>query len=146
MQEKKTSKGTSYAIIKFSDLSNVFELFIFSDIFEINRENLIEGKSLMLTLIKNYSDEKKTQKRINVKKIVPLNEVINQKIDNLTLKFNSINQVHKLNNLEKESGQTSIKVILETKKEIYTFKLKDKRKVNNTLLNSHNLSENIIID
>ena len=48
--------------------------------------------------------------------------------------------------MEKERGQTSIKVILETKKEIYTFKLKDKRKINNTLLNSHDLSENIIID
>ena len=31
VQEKKTQKGNSYAIIKFSDLSNVFELFIFSD-------------------------------------------------------------------------------------------------------------------
>ena len=33
VQEKKTQKGNSYAIVKFSDLSNVFELFIFS--FEI---------------------------------------------------------------------------------------------------------------
>ena len=39
VQEKKTQKGNSYAIVKFSDLSNVFELFIFSDIFEINRDN-----------------------------------------------------------------------------------------------------------
>ena len=54
VQEKKTQKGNSYAIVKFSDLSNVFELFIFSDIFEINRDNLIEGNSLMITLIKNY--------------------------------------------------------------------------------------------
>ena len=61
-QEKKTQKGTSYAIIKFSDLNSVFELFVFSDIFEINREVLTEGNSLMLTLMKNYIDEKKTQK------------------------------------------------------------------------------------
>ena len=33
VQEKKTQKGNSYAIVKFSDLSNVFELFIFSDNF-----------------------------------------------------------------------------------------------------------------
>ena len=55
VQEKKTQKGSSYAIVKFSDLSNVFELFIFSDIFETNRENLFEGNSLMITLIKNLS-------------------------------------------------------------------------------------------
>ena len=72
VQEKKTLKGTSYGIVKFSDLSNVFELFIFSDIFETNRDNLIEGNSLMITLIKNYVDEDKSQRRINVKKMISL--------------------------------------------------------------------------
>ena len=43
IQEKKTQKGTSYAIIKFSDLGSVFELFIFSDVFELNRDNIKEG-------------------------------------------------------------------------------------------------------
>ncbi len=56
VQEKKTQKGNSYAIVKLSDLSSVFELFIFSDIFELNRDKLIEGNSLMITLMKNYSD------------------------------------------------------------------------------------------
>ena len=37
IQERKTQKGNSYAIIKFTDLSSVFELFIFSDILELNR-------------------------------------------------------------------------------------------------------------
>ena len=63
MQEKKTQKGNSYAIVKFSDLSGVFDLFIFSDIFEMNRELLVEGNSLMVTLIKNYLDENKTKKK-----------------------------------------------------------------------------------
>ena len=63
VQEKKTQKGSSYGIVKFSDLTNVFEVFIFSEIFELNRQYLIEGNSLMLTLIKNYSDESKTQKK-----------------------------------------------------------------------------------
>ena len=90
VQEKKTQKGNSYGIVKFSDLSNVFELFIFSDIFEINRDNLIEGNSLMITLIKNYSDENKSQKRINVKKIISLKELINKQIKNITFKFNNI--------------------------------------------------------
>ena len=40
IQEKKTQKGTSYAIIKFSDLGGVFELFVFSDLFELNRDNI----------------------------------------------------------------------------------------------------------
>ena len=144
--ERKTAKGNSYAVLKLSDLSSVFELFIFSDVFEINREHLIEGNSIMLTLIKNYTDETKTQKRINVKKIVPLKKVINQNINNITFKFDDIKKIHKLNSLEKDDGQTSVQVIVDTKDEIYTFKLRDKRKVNNLFLNSHNLLENIIID
>ena len=56
VQEKKTQKGNSYAIIKLSDLTSVFELFVFSDIFELNRDKLIEGNSLMITLMKNYLD------------------------------------------------------------------------------------------
>ena len=38
IQEKKTQRGNSYAIIKCTDLSSVFELFIFSDILDLNRE------------------------------------------------------------------------------------------------------------
>ena len=40
IQEKKNQKGLSYAIIKFTDLGGVFELFIFSDLFEQKREIL----------------------------------------------------------------------------------------------------------
>ena len=36
--ERKTAKGNSYAVLKLTDLSSVFELFIFSDILELNRE------------------------------------------------------------------------------------------------------------
>ncbi|MDF1857722.1 MAG: DNA polymerase III subunit alpha, partial [Candidatus Pelagibacter bacterium] len=57
ISERKTAKGNSYAVIKFTDLTSVFELFIFSDILEINREILIEGNSLIITLIKTISND-----------------------------------------------------------------------------------------
>ena len=144
VQEKKTQKGSSYAIIKFSDLSNVFELFIFSDIFEKNREILYEGNSLMITLIKNYSDESRVQKKINVKKLVALNELINKPIKNITFRFKAFKDLEKLKNLSKEGGETDVKVIFDKNEEICSFTLKDKRKLNNQLLNSLNLVENVI--
>ena len=146
VQEKKTLKGTSYGIVKFSDLSNVFELFIFSDIFEINRDLLIEGNSLMLTLIKNYKNNDKTQTRINVKKIISLQDVVNKPLKNITLNFDNINEIHKLKNLEKKNGETIIKILINKNNEIFTFQLKDKRFVNNKLLNSLNLDKNLIND
>ena len=146
VQEKKTQKGTSYAIVKFSDLNNTFELFIFSDVFEINRNILIEGNSLMLTLIKNYSDENKTQKRINVKKIVSLNEVIDSPINNIALKFDDINEIQKLCNLSNIDAQTDINFTLKKDDQIISFRLKNKRKVDNKLINSLNLEKNIVIN
>ena len=145
-QEKKTQKGTSYAIIKFSDLNSVFELFVFSDIFEINREVLTEGNSLMLTLMKNYIDEKKTQKKINVKKIITLKEVINKPIDLLKLKFNDLSELEKIKHLKKNEGKTSIKFELLDKRNKLVFDLKDKRKIDFKQLNSLKIKENLILD
>ena len=145
VQEKKTQKGNSYAIVKFSDLSNVFELFIFSDIFELNREALIEGNSLMITLMKNYSDEERTQKRINVKKIIKLKEVIDKPISNITFKVNNIEDFNKINKLSTLEAETNVQIMLEKQSETYTFRLKKKRKVNNNQLNSLDLIENIVI-
>ena len=146
VQEKKTQKGTSYGIVKFSDLTNVFEIFIFSDIFEINRDILIEGNSLMLTLIKNYKDNDKTQKRINVKKIFSLKDVINGPIKSIDLNFDNIDDIYKLKKLGKKNGETDVKVLIESNNQILTFKLKDKRFVNNELLNSLDLVKNLIND
>ncbi len=146
VQEKKTQKGTSYGIVKFSDLSNVFELFIFSEIFESNRGNLIEGSSLMLTLIKNYSDENKTQKRINVKKIISLNELVNTQISNITFKINDYQDFKKLGQLSTKDGETEVSIHLEKADQKMFFKLKNKRNINNKLLNSLDLKENVIFD
>ena len=68
-----TPKGTPYGILKLKglgdpDTGEPGELFIFSDILELNRNSLIEGNSLILTLSKNISDNENRFKRINVKK------------------------------------------------------------------------------
>ena len=146
VQEKKTQKGSSYGIVKFSDLSNVFELFIFSDVFELNRDILIEGNSLMLTLIKNYTDESKTQKRINVKKMISLKEITNKSFKNITFYFGNYNEFQKLQKLSKLDGETEIKILFADGSDILSFKLQDKRKITNNLLNNLDLAQNVIIE
>jgi len=146
VQEKKTQKGNSYAIVKLSDLNNVFELFIFSDIFELNRDNLIEGNSLMITLMKNYADEAKTQKKINVKKIVSLKEVLNRSFEKLKFKINNFEELTKLKNLSKKNGKTKIIFQISDEENNYTFALNDKRNIDNNLINQLKIRENIIID
>ncbi len=145
VQEKKTQKGNSYAIVKFSDLNGVFELFVFSDIFEVNREILKEGNSLMITLFKNYSDEAKTQKKINVKKILSLKEILNKPITQIQLKFNKIEDLNKLKSLNESEGKTSIEVVLLEGKKTYYFQLSNKRNIDNNLINKLKLRENMTI-
>ena len=146
VQEKKTQKGSSYGIVKLSDLTSVFEIFIFSDVFELNRDKLIEGNSLMITVMKNYIDDAKTQKKINVKKIMPLKDILNKSFDELTFKINNIEELKKLTKLSKEAGKTKITFQISDKKNKYTFVLNDKRNINNNLINELKIRENYILD
>ena len=62
IQEKKSAKGTPYAIIKFSDKRREFELFLFSEMLINNREKLKESESFVLTLQKEKTSEAKESK------------------------------------------------------------------------------------
>ena len=136
IQEKKTQKGNSYAIVKFSDLSGVFELFIFSDVFENNRSILFEGNSLIITIIKNISDDDNRFKKINVKKIVSLKEVINKPIKEITFNTKEIKSIENIPNLTKENGSTEVKIIFKNDEKKITYKLKNKRKIDRKSLES----------
>ena len=135
IQEKKTQKGTSYAIIKFSDLGGVFELFVFSDIFELNRDNIKEGKSVIITLFKNFNDSEQ-RIRINVKKIIPLDEIINKPINSLKIKISNTKEFELLSKILINQGNVEVEFeILDSDKK-YTLKLKNKRFVDKNILNS----------
>jgi len=146
IQEKKTQKGNSYAIVKFSDLSGIFELFIFSDIFEMNRELLVEGNSLMVTLIKNYLDENKARKKINVKKIVSLKDVLNKPIKELKLQIDNIDELNKFKSLSKKKGRTKLTIEIAEGKKTYIFQLNERRNLDQKLINSLKIGENILIN
>ena len=145
VQEKKTQKGTSYAIIKFSDLSSVFELFVFSDVFESNREILIEGNSVMITLVKNYVDESKVQKKINIRKIISMKDVINKPIDKIKIKIKKLKDIQKIKKLILERGKTKVIIDVEFDKKMMSFQLKENRKFDHKMLNLLRNEENIEI-
>ena len=134
IQERKTSKGNSYAVIKFTDLSSVFELFVFSDLLELYREILIEGNSLLITLNKNQADEENRFKRINVSKISLIKDIYNKSISNLELRLNNPKQISSLNELD-VNGNTSVTFHIKDDIRELTFKLKKNRKVDRNTIN-----------
>ncbi len=135
LQERKTAKGNSYAVLKLTDLSSVFELFIFSDMLELNREILKEGNSLILNLVKNITDDENRFKRINVQKISSLKELFNSPINEVCFEVSSTDQVQVVSKILEKDGKTSVKLNLVTGDNILQFKLKNKKKLDRKSLN-----------
>ena len=128
VKEKKTIKGTSFVIIKFSDLSKVFELFIFSEILEENRKHLVEGQSFLLTVIKDKENQENRFRRISVRKIVSLKEITKMGYNDVYIEIDESDNLKKLYEAIKEKGNAKIKISINDKHKNYLFELKDKRK------------------
>ena len=110
VNERKTAKGNSYAVLKLTDLSSVFELFIFSDVLELNRDSLKEGSSLILTLTKTISSDEDRTKRINVRKIASLKELFNSPIREITINLSSKSQLQEIQSFLDEKGDTLVNI------------------------------------
>jgi len=128
IKEKKTTKGTPFAIIKFSDLSKAFEIFLFSEILEKNRDNLEEGKSFILTVIKDKENQDNRFRRVNVRKIISLNEITKLNYSNVYIEIDKPDNLKKLYENIKEKGNSKIKIVISEKDKNYLFELREKRK------------------
>ena len=136
IQERKTAKGNGYAVLKLTDLGSVFELFIFSDVLELNREILKEGSSLILTLIKSISNDQNNRfKRINVQKIASLKDLLNKPIDEVTFNLKSLKELDEISKFLDKNGDTSIKVKLSDQNNNFNFQLGNKRKIDRKTIN-----------
>ena len=133
--ERKTAKGNSYGVIKFTDLTSVFELFIFSDILEVNREALVEGSSLIITLIKTISNDENRFKRINVQKIASLKDLFNKPVNEIVFNIKSIQDIDKISDLVDAKGTTEVKINITDKNNEISFKLKNKRLIDRKAIN-----------
>ena len=135
IQERKTAKGNSYAVLKLTDLTSVFELFIFSDILELNREILKEGSSFILTLIKSIFEEENRFKRINVQKIISLKDLLNKPIEEVTFNLKSLKELDEISKFLPKNGDTLIKIKLSDENNDFNFQLKNKRNIDRKTIN-----------
>ncbi|MDA9703751.1 DNA polymerase III subunit alpha, partial [Candidatus Pelagibacter bacterium] len=122
IQEKKSAKGTPYAIVKFSDKKGEFELFLFAEILISNRDKLKESESFVLTVQKDKVDDN-SPKRINVKKILSLDEVLNKPYSNVTIELTENYKINELKEILSKYGETKISLIVKinNKKAHYSF-------------------------
>ena len=116
-------------------MASVFELFVFSDVFELNRDNIKEGKSVIITLTKN-SNEIEGRIRVNVKKIIPIDDILNKPIKNLKIHITNLKDFDLLSKMLNPQGDVEIIFEFQENKKKYTFKLKNKRFVDKNVLNT----------
>jgi DNA polymerase-3 subunit alpha len=136
IQEKKTRDGKPFAIVKFSDLGGVFELFIFSEILEQNRNILNEGKSFLITVLKDLNNQNNRFKKTSIKKLISLNEIYNQSIPKITFEIEKLENLNNFSNLISETGNTNVKIIIKNNSKNLIFELSKKRKINLEILKS----------
>ena len=135
VQERKTAKGNAYAVLKLSDLNSVFELFIFSDILEMNREILKEGSSLILTLVKSISDGEHRLKRINVQKLTSLKDLLNKPIQEVTFNLKSLKELDEISKILQNKGSTLVKIKLSDDNNLFNFQLENRRNIDRKSVN-----------
>jgi DNA polymerase III subunit alpha len=128
IQEKKSAKGNSYAIVKFSDNKSEFEIFLFSDLFSSNREKLKESNSFILTLHKDKNANENNLTRVNIRKIIDLSDLVNKTYKVVSIELSNREKLKELNELLKNNGETTINVILRDSNKKYSFELEKSRK------------------
>jgi len=99
----------------------------------------------MITLVKNFVDESKLQKKINIRKIISMKEVIDRPIDEIKIKIKNLKDIQKLNKLSLEGGKTRLVIHVEIDKKTMSFQLNEKRKIDHKMLNLLRNEQNIEI-
>ena len=128
IQEKKSAKGTPFAIVKFSDNKGEFELFLFAEVLINNRDKIKESESFVLTLHKDKSIIDITKRRINLRKILSLNDIINKPYSKVVIELEENCNINEIKKLLTQEGQTEISLIINKKDQRIQFNLKNARK------------------
>ncbi len=128
IQEKKSAKGSSFAIIKFSDNESEFEIFLFSDLLNSNRDKLKESNSFVFTLKKEKTNAENTQGRINIRKLIDLSDLVNKTYESISIELNDKKKIRELSELLIKNGETKINIIFNENNKKLMFELKQTRK------------------
>ncbi len=128
IQEKKSAKGTPYGIVKFSDKKREFELFLFAEILVLNRDKLKESESFVLTLQKDRIAGEPNKKRINVRKLLSLDDVINKPYSKVTIELKNNYNLAEISKLLSDNGETEINLVIKDRNKKVNYSLQNNRK------------------
>ena len=96
----------------------------------------MEGNSLLITLTKNLSDEVNRFRRINVKKLISMKDLLNKPINQAKFILNDISSLRELSeNLINKDGNSNVEINIKNSDKKLVFRLKNKRKIDRKSIN-----------
>ena len=87
-----------------------------------------ESNSFVLTLQKEKNNVENIQRRINIRKIVDLSDLVNKTYESVLIELNDSGMLKDLNELLKSAGDTKINLVYTKNKKNYFFELEKSRK------------------
>ena len=124
------------------------KFFLFADILVSNREILKESETFVLTLQKDISRDNNTKIRINVKKILNLDDLINKPYSKVTIELKTNYNINEIKDLLSAEGETTINLVIKnkTKKAHYSLQTNRKFDLNHLkALKAKNYVEKIVV-
>ena len=94
----------------------------------MNRDKLKESNSFVLTLQKEKSSGENTHRRINIRKLVDLSELVNKTYESVSIELSDKKMLKELNKLLHKAGQTKINILMRDNSKNYKFELEQARK------------------
>jgi DNA polymerase-3 subunit alpha len=138
VQEKKTAKGQPFAIIKLSDLSRMYELFIFSEILLANRDKMVPGNSFLINIVKEKMTNGTT--RLTTRKLTEINSIKEAKINNAEIIIQNLESINELKKILKDGGDTKVLIRMKSKDKNYAFNLKTSKLIDASIVSILNSS------
>ena len=106
-----------------------------------NRDKLKESESFVITLQKDKLIGETTKKRINVRKIMSLEEVINKPYSKVTIELKENFDIHEIKDILSENGDTEVQLVIRNKNKIAHYLLQNNRKFDLDHLNAFNAKD-----
>ena len=100
---------------------------MFAEILVANRDKLKESESFVLTLQKDKVTGDETKKRINVKKILNLEEAINKPYSRVTIELKENFNLNEIKQLLSNIGETEINLVVKDKNKKAVYSLLENR-------------------
>ena len=93
-----------------------------------NRDKIKESESFVLTLHKDKISSEASQRRVNVRKILSIEDILNKPYPKVTIEVSENYDIDDLKKLLKNKGQTEVSLIIHNKNKKIYYNLQNSRK------------------